>query len=218
MISDTSDPVYASALFQSYKPSANATIVKTSDKTTYYPGQDGRFTLAVTNNGPDIINNIQITDYRPTNTSCVSASSHRYSTMPLAMTNTMNPYTRKYTGSLAAGQTIYLYITGHMSNDPACIGDYVNNAGISYMVNGQLFTGAAPSLPFAISTTPVSVMDFEKRIVQYGNNSGDPVTFELLYHNNGSATITHFEVVDYWPGTLNFVSATPISTTQSPAE
>ena len=44
------------------------------------------------------------------------------------------------------------------------------------------------------------------------------MVFELLYHNNGSATITHFEVVDYWPGTLNFVSATPMSTTQTPSE
>ncbi|MEI7919536.1 MAG: hypothetical protein WCH65_05040, partial [bacterium] len=39
--------------------------------------------------------------------------------------------------------------------------------------------------------------------------------FELLYQNNGNATITNFDVVDYWPGTLNFVSASPMPTTQS---
>ena len=118
----------------------NATITKIADKTTYYPGQDGLFTLAVTNNGPDAINTIKITDYRPQNTSCVSADSHRYANVPLAMTNAMNPYTRTYTGTLNVGETIYLYLTGHMSNDPACIGAYVNNAAISYMVNGVMQT------------------------------------------------------------------------------
>lgn len=59
-------------------------------------------------------------------------------------------------------------------------------------------------------------MVFEKKITQYGNKSGDPVTFELLYTNNGNATITNYDITDYWPGTLNFVSATPMPTTQTP--
>jgi uncharacterized repeat protein (TIGR01451 family) len=58
-------------------------------------------------------------------------------------------------------------------------------------------------------------MSFEKKLVQYGNNTGDPVVFELVYKNNGTATITNYTIDDYRPGTLNFVSASPMPTTQT---
>jgi len=58
-------------------------------------------------------------------------------------------------------------------------------------------------------------MIFEKRITKYGSNSWDPVEFELLYTNQWSATITNYDIVDYWPGTLNFISASPMPTTQT---
>lgn len=102
--------IYASALFFAYAPSGNATVVKTSDKTSYYPGEDAKFTIAVTNNGPDTISNVTITDDRP-NTTCVTPDSQWTSNMPLTMTNTTDPYAWNYNGSLAVGQTIYLYIT-----------------------------------------------------------------------------------------------------------
>lgn len=40
--------------------------------------------------------------------------------------------------------------------------------------------------------------------------------FELVYTNNGNASISTYDVVDYWPGTLAFVSANPQPTTQTP--
>lgn len=91
--------------------------------------------------------------------------------MPLTMINTSNPYTWNYNGSLAVGQTIYLYITGHISTTPSCIGSYINNAGIGYFINGTLQTGNAQPLNFNVSTTPSSTMSFEKKLVQYGNNA-----------------------------------------------
>ncbi len=207
--------LYASALFYVYNPTANTPVIKTSDKSSYYPGENARFTIAVTNNSSDVMNNTQITDYRP-NTSCVTLDSQRAANMPLVMTNLTNPYTWTYSGSLAVGQTIYLYLTGRISNTPSCVGSYVNNAWIQYTLNGQTRTGAALPLNFTVSTTPNATLSFEKKLVQYGNNKGDPVTFELLYQNNGSATITNYDIVDYRPGTLNFVSATPMPITQTP--
>ena len=212
--SDNSPLVYASALFYTYAPSGNASIVKTSDKTSYYPWEDARFTLAITNNGPDAISNVTITDTWPT-TTCVTPDAQWTSNVPLNMTNTTSPYAWHYTGSLAVGQTIYLYITWHISNTPSCVGTYINNAWISYVINGVTQTGIAQPLSFTVSTTPSSTITFEKRLVQYGNNAGDPVVFELLYQNNWTATITSYDIVDYWPGTLNFVSASPMPTTQT---
>lgn len=210
---DFSPIIYASALFFAYTPSGNATVVKTSDKTSYYPGEDARFTIAVTNNGPDAINNITITDDRP-NTAYLIADNQWTSNVPLTMTNTTDPYVWTYNGSLAVGQTIYLYITGHISNTPSSVGTYVNTILLSYMVNGQIKTGQA-NATFNVAIMPASTMIFEKKLIQYGNNVWDGVTFELFYQNNGNATITNYDVVDYWPGTLNFVSASPMPTTQT---
>ena len=211
LISDNSPMLYAAALFYAYAPSGNASVVKTSNKSSYYPGEDALFTIAATNNWPDAITSMTITDDRP-NATCLTLDSTWTSNMPLTMTSTTDPYAWTYNGSLAVGQTIYIYLTWHIST--SCLGSYTNNAWISYTINGQTQTGNAV-LNFTVSTTPSSTMLFEKRLVSYGNNTGDPVVFELIYQNNGTATITNYDIVDYRPGTLNFVSASPMPTTQT---
>ena len=100
------------------------------------------------------------------------------------MVSTTNPYSWNYNGSLAVGQTMYIYLTGHMSNNISCASSYTNNASVSYTINGNTQTEIAQPLNFSLGNTSSSTMSFEKRIVQYGNNSGDPVVFELLYQNN----------------------------------
>jgi uncharacterized repeat protein (TIGR01451 family) len=118
-------------------------VIKTSNKTSYFPGEDARFTIAVTNNGPDAISNVAITDNWP-NTSCITPDiAGAVANVPTTITSTTNPYTWTYNGSLAVGQTIYLYITGHISNAPSCVGSYVNNSRIVYTINGNTQTGNA---------------------------------------------------------------------------
>lgn len=85
------------------------------------------------------------------------------------MTNTTDPYVWTYNGSLAVGQTIYLYITGHISDTPSSVGTYVNTTLLSYMVNGQIKTGQA-NATFNVAIMPASTMIFEKKLIQYGNN------------------------------------------------
>ncbi|MEI6672244.1 MAG: hypothetical protein WCL02_02545 [bacterium] len=58
----------------------------------------------------------------------------------MTMTNANNPYTWNLNGSLAVGQTVYLYLTGHIGNNQSCVGNYINNIDLRYMVNGQLKT------------------------------------------------------------------------------
>jgi len=101
LVSDETDMLYAAALFYVYVPSANATITKSADKASYYPGEDTRLTIAVTNNGPDIIDNVQLVDTRPTNNNgCVTADPLRIASAPMTMTNSNNPYTRLLNASL----------------------------------------------------------------------------------------------------------------------
>lgn len=81
---DDSDPDYASAIFQTYKPTSNTTVLKTANKTSYYPGEQAAFTIAVTNNGPDTISNVTITDNRPAS-SCVTLNTNWMANMPLTV-------------------------------------------------------------------------------------------------------------------------------------
>lgn len=212
--SDETNEILDSALFYVYKPTGNATVTKTADKTSYYPGEDIKFTIGVTNNGPDTIDTIQLIDIWPAGT-CITLDGNFTSTIPTPpMTSSINPYTWNFNTAMTINQTAYLYLTGHIKNDPSCAGVYTNIVDLKYMVNGESKTGQAQTT-INVLAVPASTMTIEKKIVQYGNNVGDPIVFELVYKNNWTATITSYDIVDYWPGTLNFVSASPMPTTQT---
>ena len=54
-------------------------------------------------------------------------------------------------------------------------------------------------------------VSFTKSLLEHGTTHGDPVVYALDYANNGTSTLTSYDVTDYWPGTLTFVSATPMN-------
>lgn len=211
--SNETAPLYASALFYVYAPDANATITKIANKTTFSPGEDVRFTVAVINNGPDTIDNVQLIDAWPTS-SCIIADPLWTSNTPMTMTNPINPYTWNLNASLPVGQTVYLYLTWHIANNPSCVGSYTNVVDLRYTVNGQLKTGQA-NATINVIALPTASMTITKTALSYGNTVGQPVVFELLYKNNGTTTITSYDIVDYWPGTLQFVSSTPSPQSQT---
>ena len=85
---------------------------------------------------------------------------------------------------------------------------------MQYTINGLVKTGHADAT-IKVIPTPSSTMTIQKNILQYGNASGDPISFELIYYNNGTATISNYDIVDYRPGTLNFTSASPMPASQT---
>jgi hypothetical protein len=70
---------------------------------------------------------------------------------------------------LGVGQPIFLYLTGHIKNDPSCVGSYVNMVDLLYTVNGQTKTGH-DQVTINVSTQPTSSMTIEKHILKYGNS------------------------------------------------
>lgn len=108
--SDETDLLNAADDFSIYIPTAYATITKTVDRPSYYLGEAARFTIAVINNGPDIVENVQIIDQWP-NTSCLIIDPTWTSNTPMSMTNTTNPYTWTLSNPLAVGQPVYIYLT-----------------------------------------------------------------------------------------------------------
>ncbi len=138
---DNVPTLYSSALFYTSVPTPNAeaVITKTSDKYTYNLGEAVRFTISVTNNGPWTIDNVQIKDTRP-NTPCLTIDPNRAATAPMTYINGSYPYTWNINTSMTAGQTISLFLTGHVGTDPSCIGSYTNNVDLLYYTNDQLKT------------------------------------------------------------------------------
>ncbi|MEI8092400.1 MAG: hypothetical protein WCG98_09890 [bacterium] len=53
-------PLPAAAVFMCYTPTTNLTIDKSIDKQLFYPGEFIHFTIAVTNNGPDVAQSVKI--------------------------------------------------------------------------------------------------------------------------------------------------------------
>ena len=211
--SDETDMLNAADDFSIYIPTANATITKSVERPSYYLGEDARFTIAVINNWPDIVENVQITDQWP-NTSCLTIDPTWTANTPMNMTNTTNPYTWTLINPLPVGQPVYIYLTWHIGTSPSCVGNYINVVNLRYMVNGQIKTGTA-NATITVLDIPTSVMGIEKKLLQYGNRPWDAVTFEIIYTNRGNATINTYTVTDYWPGTLQYVSATPSPNSQT---
>jgi len=62
--------------------------------------------------------------------------------------------------------------------------------------------------------TPSVNISFHKVIIQAGSYPGDIVSFDLVYQNDGTATLTNYHITDYRPATLTFLSASPMPQTQ----
>jgi uncharacterized repeat protein (TIGR01451 family) len=137
--------------------------------------------------------------------------------MPMTLTNGSSPYAWTLNNTLAVGQTIYLYLTGQVANNPACAGSYINTGTLTYVVNGLVRTGRDEK-PFVVIVTPSVNVSFAKTITKVGSHVGDEVSFALNYINNGTTPLSSYTIVDYWPGTLTFLGAsvTPASITPVP--
>lgn len=61
-----------------------------------------------------------------------------------------------------------------------------------------------------VSPTPYANIDFSKTILQAGSARGDTVAYKIIYKNNGTNTLNSFVINDFWPGTLNFVTSSPL--------
>lgn len=64
-------PLWDSDYFLCYAPTTNLSIDKTINKPIFYPGEAINFTIAVTNNGPDVAQSVQIGDIWPITSSCI---------------------------------------------------------------------------------------------------------------------------------------------------
>ncbi|MFZ2151142.1 MAG: hypothetical protein WAZ12_05195 [Candidatus Absconditicoccaceae bacterium] len=137
--------VSATALFIVGEIPANTVIfTKTGNKSDFNPGENIQFTIKVTNQGPNPINDLTITDVRP-NPSCITYNS-RSSSDGFINNASMS---RFRSGTLAVGSTVKLFISGTISTNPSCAGSYNNVANLTYYVFGELQNKTA-NFPFNV--------------------------------------------------------------------
>ena len=122
----------------------------------------------------------------------------------ITATSLTNPYEWTLLAPLNVNQTIYIYLTGQVANTRSCAGNYLNTGTLTYTINNQIKTG----LDVVNFSVPLVNVSFVKTIIKQGTTHGDAVSFALDYANNGTEPLSPYDITDYWPGSLTFVSST----------
>ncbi len=183
-------------------------VVVTKDSTpdTHLPWDDKLFVVQVQNAGPNPISNVVLQDIWP-NPVCIS-----YVDWTGSVWFTKNPLDLIWTNPniLAPWWVLNLYISGAIANNPACVNpNYQNIINLRYTEMGVEYTDQAV-YHFAVDSTPVANVSLiktpDKNIVM----SGDNITYTIVYQNMWNTSLLSYSIVDYWPGMIQFVSASPI--------
>ncbi len=187
---------------------ADLMLVKTATPSPAVAGSVLEFTLASTNLGGRIADNLAITDAVPTGTTFVSAAmsdGQTCSTLPgVGATGTIRCV---WPGQTLAGATRTLVILVRVNAGLASGATIANTAVTSSDVNDP-----NPSNNTATTSTPVvqsADIAVAKSVDQPTPNFGDVVTFIVTVSNLGPSDATGVGVVDALPAGLEFVGATP---------
>ena len=189
--------------------SADLAVVKTVNDATPNVGDTITFTVTVTNNGPNIAHNVQLTDTFP-----VSAELTYVGATPSQ--GSYNAGTGIWTvGTVAVGaanaQKLTITATVNAPTPPALPATLTNTATVTGAdepdPNPGNNTGTATETPqyadLAVTKTTSNVTP----------NVGESITYTITLTNNGTATATGVELTDTLPNNVSFVSATPQSGT-----
>ncbi len=176
-----------------YTKKADVTITNTANHSTLNVGDNGTFTIRVTNNGPDRAN-IQITDLLsqlPAGFTAGTPSTGSYNpttgvwTITNLATGTANAATLVFSGVIQAAQagtTIINHATATMTEYPQTV---------------------------TIPDASIYVKKADVTLSQTGSYYQDTVTFIVTASNNGPDTATNIKISDVIPSGLTGVTVTP---------
>ena len=161
-------------------PTASVLFQKslTTTQSIYYPDDTVGFVLQLHNNGPATIHNIQLQDIWP-NQNCIQFGSWT-SNPSLTQTSTTNPYSWSYP-SLAAWESIHLYLQGTVTNNPNCSGIHINTGIATYTVGNTQFSQTSIAQIQIEVPDPAQCLNLQTNTTSILLNPGQ---------NNGSAQLT----------------------------
>ncbi len=173
-----------------YTKNAVLNITNTANNSNLNVGDSGKFTVTVTNNGPDAASNIQISDILPSGyTASYNAGSYSNNIWTI--------------NSLASGSSATLTFTGTIT--PSMAGKTTTNHATA--------TWTEYPKTITITDATIYVKDAEVALSQTTSattvNVGDSVTYTVKATNNGPDTATNINISDSIPSGLTNVVVTP---------
>ena len=173
-------------------PASDLGITKTVNKTTANYLDKIRYTLTVTNNGPDTSNNIIVNDYLPNSLQWISDNSN----------GAYNHNTGVWTiDALSNGASITLNIIAQIIKSNTVI---TNIATVNNNTYDQNPTNNQDQTTTTVSAA--SDLNITKTVNNTHPNYLDKVTFTITAHNNGPDTAAGVAVTDKLPAGLTWVS------------
>jgi len=173
-------------------PASDLGITKTVNKTTANYMDKIRYTITVTNNGPDASTNIIVNDYLPNSLQWISDNSN----------GAYNHDTGIWTiDTLSNGASITLNIIAQIVKSNTVI---TNIATVNNNTYDQNPTNNQDQTTTTVSAA--SDLNITKTVNNTHPNYLDKVTFTITAHNNGPDTATGVVVTDKLPAGLTWVS------------
>jgi uncharacterized repeat protein (TIGR01451 family) len=176
-------------------PQADLSVVKTDSKTTVVAGSANVYGITVTNNGPEPVTSLTLTDAPPATllNPVFTPSAGAY-----------NPATGAWTGlSLGAGQSVVLYLSATVS--PSASGTLTNTATVSAPA------GVSDPVPGNNSATDTDTVVIQADVAVTKTGAGlltppTGLTYRIVVTNNGPSDAAFVQVADPTPAGLTFVA------------
>lgn len=205
------------------EPAVNLTLIKKSNLTGNAKVNDlVKFTIVITNNGPSVANNVNITDFLPQGLDYVSSGSNitrvngKYSFMDNIVVWNM--------GSLAKGAKALVWVVVNVTNNGtftnvAAVNSSENTTGNSNKTNITVDSAVELTITKTVNATEVNVTDLVEFTIVVTNRGPSNATSvvvrdklsELLEFKSGDASVGEYnETTGIWsiPKLVNGANAT----------
>jgi uncharacterized repeat protein (TIGR01451 family) len=174
--------------------SADLAISKTDNQINAIPGSATSYAITVTNNGPNTLTSLTVTDPVPATI-----------LNPVFVPSTGSYTAGAWTGlNLTVGQSITLSLEGTIS--PMATGTLINTATVAPpagTIDSNSTNNSATDNTTLIPTADLAITKTDGRATI---NVGEPITYTVRVTNNGPSTVIGAAVVDTVPATITGVS------------
>ena len=182
---------------------ADLALAKRASNAAPNLGDTITYTVTLSNNGPDVATNAQVTDLLPDGVSFVSATPSQ---------GTYNSLTGLWVAGVVTTSTPQTLVLMGTVNIP---GEIINTATITHA--DQFDPDLSNNQAMAPETAQAADLVLTKTVDDQTPNVGDIVTYIVTISNDGPDTATSVKVTDELPSGISFVSATPSQGTYDPA-